>query len=60
MTFQTGDTVSVYFTDNMTRNIKIIELHPNGITGLNINLLNSKLTFFSFTNIISISKYQTT
>lgn len=57
MKFVKGDTVAISFTNNAIKYIKINELHPNGITGKNINLINSPLTFYPFTNILSISKY---
>lgn len=60
MKFIKNDLVVLNLTDRSAKVVKIVELHPGGISAVNVNLLNPTLTFFPYTNIISISKYQIT
>ena len=49
--------VSIRLRNNAIKIIEIAEIKTHGVEGYDLSLLNPVLTFYPYTNIISISKY---
>lgn len=52
-----NEKISIRLRNNTVKIITIAEIKTHGVEGYDQSLINPSLTFYPYTNIISISKY---
>lgn len=52
-----GETISVHLIIGSVERIVLTEISRNGVEGLQVDLKDSPLTFYPYSNILKIKKY---